>query len=245
MMDALFGGATTIMVGGVPIEAVFHRYHFVSAADEISGEILSRPLGVDCIEDFFSSLSWVDSMRVLAWQFEMKEALWAKHRAHCSVNVHNSVLVEANQRASFIELVRAFPSPMTLEFTETYPMPAAAISNELLGDLRGLGHRTALDDFGAGLNGMPMLTDYDFDIIKIDRSFVHDVDTRPEKQKTLTLMARALTALGKDHVVEGVGSSRILEILQAAGFSTFQGFHFSVPCLVRDMLDEAQGAATA
>jgi EAL domain-containing protein (putative c-di-GMP-specific phosphodiesterase class I) len=233
----MWGRLSAITVKGVRVEAFYHRYHCTAEPERIAGEILSRPEGVENIEEFFASLSWEESMHILEWQLRVKETLSVACKAHCSLNVHNSVLVSGRQRAALTALIADHSSPMTLEFTETFPMPAAAISNGFLRDIRDLGHTTALDDYGSGLNSLTLLTDFDFDIIKIDRSLVIGLDTSVEMQRELHRLAEVLAGLGKGHVIEGVETIEVFEILESAGFTTFQGFLFLQPIPVREMLD--------
>jgi EAL domain-containing protein (putative c-di-GMP-specific phosphodiesterase class I) len=176
-------------------------------------------------------------MDVLDWQLRIKETLSIECEAHCSVNVHNSVLVSGPKRAALTALIASHVSPMTLEFTETFPMPASDVSNGFLSDIRDLGHTTALDDYGSGLNSMALLTDFDFDIIKIDRSLILGLDASLAMQHELRQMAEVLTRLNKGHVIEGVETIEVFDLLESAGFTTFQGFLFLPPIPVSEMLD--------
>jgi EAL domain-containing protein (putative c-di-GMP-specific phosphodiesterase class I) len=231
--------AVRFSLHGRALDATFHRYHDVEYPDQIRGEILSGPGGGVNAEAYFGSLSSAEHLEVLQWQFALKERLSIECGAHCSVNVHNSIIVDVDQRNAFLNLVRRYPAPMTLEFTETFPMPTASISNGLLHELRLMGHQTALDDFGSGLNGASVITDYEFDIIKIDRSMVTDIATRLEKQRALQHLAQLLTVLSIQHVVEGVETLESFDALRAMGFTTFQGYLFSMPELVGDLLAPA------
>lgn len=240
--DRLGEQMNTITVRGVRLEAYYHRYFstaYVEADDEperVAGEILTRSDGVLDIERFFASLSMDESLMVLAWQFGIKESLADACGAHCSVNVHNSVLAGGWQRTALTELIAGYASPMTLEFTESYPMPAREISNEFLRDLRDLGHTSALDDYGSGSESRDLLNDFDFDIIKIDRSLVVGLDTSAAMQREMGRIESVLVSLGKGHVVEGVETIEVFEALEAAGFTTFQGYLFLPPVPVSEML---------
>ena len=114
-----------------------------------------------------------------------------------------------------------------------------------LRELRERGHQTALDDFGTGLNGMSLLTDYDFDIVKVDRALTFDVANRVEKQKTLALIQQMLAVLGKRHVIEGVEDQVVFDLLCAAGFTTFQAFLFHRPAPLADVMTRLVQAEVA
>jgi EAL domain-containing protein (putative c-di-GMP-specific phosphodiesterase class I) len=165
--------------------------------------------------------------------------------AHLAININNMIVETDESRTRFLAIVERASAPTTFEFTETYPMPPIAASNRLLRDIRTLGHTSALDDFGTGLNGMSLLTDYDFDIIKIDRSLVFDLPGRAEKQKTLRLVLEMLRVLGKDHVVEGIETQEVLDILTGMGYSTFQGYLIGKPAPVARVVAEADQGVTS
>lgn len=222
---------------GVLIEPFFQQYICSSDSDLLRGELLSRPFGHSHIEAFFDQLTYGQQVRVLEWQLGLKDRFTTATGCRVAVNVHNSLLATEDQRAAFLALVSRYPVPTTFEFTETYPMPPADVSNRLLRDLRELGHLSALDDFGTGLNGMSLLTNYDFDIVKIDRSLVFDIRSRVEKQKTVRLIAQMLDVLSKHHVVEGVDDDDLFALLKEAGFTTHQGFLFYEPEPLANVFD--------
>ena len=218
----------SIEVGGVRVTPYLQLYA-VPDGSECHGELLSRPAGVEHVEEFFSGLTYEQHVEVLRWQLALKEELSRSTHCELSVNVHNCLVSSAERQAYFLGLLAEFPTPTTFEFTETHPMPPVAESNLLLRRVRELGHRSALDDFGAGLNGMSLLTDYDFDVVKLDRSLVYDIDARLEKRKTVALIGQMLGVLGKGHVVEGVETPETREILMDSGFATFQGYGIHMP----------------
>ncbi len=216
-------------VSGVRLTPYFQPYLLLDDPDRASGELLSKPDVSRQTEEFFASLSMDDQFEILARQIRLQHAIHDHMGAHVSINVHNRVVETEEARTRLLNLVSQASAPTTFEFTETYPMPPVGASNHLLRDIRTLGHTSALDDFGTGLNGMSLLTDYDFDIIKLDRSLVFDLPSRAEKRKTLRLVREMLQVLGKAHIVEGVESAEVLEILEELGFRSFQGYHCAMP----------------
>lgn len=224
-------------VDGVVVEPYFQQYECSKEPDLRRGELLSRPAGIARVEEFFDGLSYDQNLRILTWQLELKEHFSAVTGCRVSINVDNALLDTCDQRAEFIRVLGLFPTAATFEFTETHPMPPVDVSNHLLRDVRALGHLTALDDFGTGLNGMSLLTDYDFDVVKVDRSLVYDIESRIEKQKTVRLINRMLDVLGKRHVVEGIDDEEVYRLLRKAGFTTFQGYLFHRPAPWDDCLD--------
>jgi EAL domain-containing protein (putative c-di-GMP-specific phosphodiesterase class I) len=231
----------TFDVGGVTVESVLQQYVCSQDPELLRGELLSRPVGVERVEEFFSSLDYGQQLEVITAQLAIKEEFTSATGCRMSINVDHSLLDTDQQRDAFISLLGRFPTPATFEFTETHPMPPVEVSNRLLRRVRELGHMTALDDFGTGMNGMSLLSDYDFDVVKVDRSLVFDVVTRVEKQKTVRLINRMLAVLGKRHVVEGIDDEDVYRLLSKAGFTTFQGFLFHEP----EPLDEVVSRLSA
>lgn len=96
-------------------------------------------------------------------------------------------------------------------------------------DLRKLGVRLAMDDFGTGTSSLGCLRDYPFDPIKIDRSFVHDVAANPHVLAVIHATITLADNLGKSCVAEGVENAAQVAVLQSLGCRYAQGYHFSPP----------------
>ena len=217
----------SIVVRGVPVRLMFQEYHH-DVPQRRGGELLSRPEGVTSIEQFFRDLTYREHLQVLEWQLAWKDELVRIDDICASVNVHNSIVATETQRMQFLSLLRQFPGTGVIEFTETYPMPDAMDANRLMRDLRELGHKTALDDFGTELSGTSLVNDIDFEIIKVDRSLVlgaRDLAFEP----AMRLMAKLLEVLGRHGVVEGVEDRSTYEFMRGMGFTTFQGYLFHRP----------------
>lgn len=243
-----------LILDGTVLHAYYQPYHVNLTSGgrpphqptdfAVAGELLTRPVGVTTpVEDFFSTLTVDQHFDVLTWHLELADELAKEARALTSINLHNSIIQEEKGRTMLMDALRSFSTPLTFEFTETYPMPPQDIANKLLRDIRRLGHTTALDDFGTGLNGMSLLTDFDFDVVKIDRSLTWDLGERLEKQRMMALILKMLDVLGRDHVVEGVEDVEVYKLLLEIGYSQFQGFLFDTPVLIGDFMNRSRGVA--
>lgn len=211
------------------IRAVFQPFHSLRADATPTGEILTRPESGISPQAFFAGLTVTEEQAILRWQLDIQQRLREAGNWTASVNVNNHLLASDTLRESFLESISDLAGPVIFEFTETHPMPPVETSNQLLRALRDLGHHSALDDFGTGMSGVSLLVDYDFDIVKIDRSLIGDVATRPELHRTLRWIHETLTVLEKDHVVEGIENEETFQRLVDLGFVDFQGFHFHEP----------------
>lgn len=118
---------------------------------------------------------------------------------------------------------------LTLEITESALMLDADTALEVLRALKQVGVQLAIDDFGTGYSSLSYLQQFPFDMLKIDRSFVDQLGTRPASEQIVSSVIGLAHALGLKVVAEGVETVHQLEILRSLGCDLAQGFLFSVP----------------
>jgi EAL domain-containing protein (putative c-di-GMP-specific phosphodiesterase class I) len=119
------------------------------------------------------------------------------------------------------------PGRLHLEVTEGTLMSGAGGAATVLHDLRDVGVRIAVDDFGTGYSSLSYLTRLPVDLLKVDRSFVFGMGTRPgDREVTAAIVALAHT-LGLAAIAEGVETAEQLAALRALGCDDAQGFWFS------------------
>ena len=132
------------------------------------------------------------------------------------------------------------PHRLELEATETVTLGGNEATLTTMANLRTLGVRLSLDDFGTGYSSLSYLTKYRFDTLKIDRTFVADLQPGAEA----LAIVRAIVAMAKNLdmtiVVEGVETHEQLDALRAEGCDLGQGYLFSRP-----LTAEAVGALLA
>lgn len=216
-------------VRGFTLEPYFQLYTNLDDPNATSGELLTRLVNGDSTFELLKTFTEVEHFSLLEWLVETSNELLKNDGLHCSINVDNNLVFEENFRNEFLRIAMLSDPATTFEFTETHVMPNASITNQMFRRLRDEGHTTALDDFGSGLNGMTMLTEYDFDIVKVDRALTLDIDVRPAKSKVLSLLYEMVTALNKAHVVEGIEKPEVYDLLVEAGYRVFQGYLFDKP----------------
>jgi EAL domain-containing protein (putative c-di-GMP-specific phosphodiesterase class I) len=90
-----------------------------------------------------------------------------------------------------------------------------------------LGVRVAIDDFGTGYSSLAYLRRLPIDKLKIDRSFLHELDENPQDATIVQTIAAMAHALGLKVAAEGVESAAQLARLRALGCDEWQGHHFS------------------
>jgi len=118
---------------------------------------------------------------------------------------------------------------LELEITESVLLQNSESTREMLLELRALGVKISLDDFGTGYSSLSYLRSFPFDKIKIDRSFVSELET----SKDSLAIVRAVTGLGKSlgitTTAEGVETAAQLEVLSREGCTQAQGYLVSKP----------------
>jgi diguanylate cyclase (GGDEF)-like protein len=118
-------------------------------------------------------------------------------------------------------------SRLELEITERVLLDHAHSALKTLTDLRALGVRLSLDDFGTGFSSLAYLRKYPLDGIKIDRSFISHLAERGNDQAIVQAMIGLGRSLGMTVTAEGVETREQLECLLRHPCDEVQGFHFS------------------
>jgi diguanylate cyclase (GGDEF)-like protein/PAS domain S-box-containing protein len=121
------------------------------------------------------------------------------------------------------------PTRLELEITETLLIDSTIPVSETLTALRALGVRIALDDFGTGYSSLSYLRRFPFDKLKIDRSFVRELETAPDAGAIVDALIKLAGDLRMSLTVEGVETERQLEMLRRRGAKEIQGFLISRP----------------
>jgi diguanylate cyclase (GGDEF)-like protein len=127
------------------------------------------------------------------------------------------------------------PRRLELEVTETALLEDDEANVAILHQLRKLGIRVSLDDFGVGYSALGYLRKFPFDMIKIDRSFVGTLGFSHESAAIIRTIATLGANLGVETTAEGVETAEQLELVREAGCTAVQGFYFSKPCSAADV----------
>jgi diguanylate cyclase (GGDEF)-like protein len=120
------------------------------------------------------------------------------------------------------------PEALALEVDETALLARPAEAERVLRDLKRLGVRIVLDDFGSGFSSVGALQRFPIDAVKIDRDVVADV-AAPEGEMVVRGLLGLAQGLGLAAVAEGVETDEQRRALQRLGCPLAQGFHFAPP----------------
>jgi diguanylate cyclase (GGDEF)-like protein len=121
------------------------------------------------------------------------------------------------------------PSRLVLELTETDGLDDVAVARHVCQELRAMGVRISVDDFGTGNASLSRLRDLPIDEVKIDRSFISRVDRDPHCQRFVRAVLAFAGELGLLVVAEGVEEAAERDMLASLGCHLAQGFLFSFP----------------
>jgi EAL domain-containing protein (putative c-di-GMP-specific phosphodiesterase class I) len=188
---------------------------FISVAEE-SGYIV--PLGLWVIEQVCRQLKRWDSAKQPVPRVAINVAAAHFHQA----GFHDEV-------RSVLQFHSIDPGLIELELTERSLMQDTAGTQNCLRALKDIGVRLAIDDFGSGYSCLGYLRRFPLDVLKIDRSFVSDLDTSDDAQAICSAILSIANRLSLDAVAEGIESEHQLAFLTKHGCQFGQGYYFSVP----------------
>ena len=156
-----------------------------------------------------------------------------------------AVNISAHQfrQPEFVQSVRRIlaetglpPSRLELEITESTVMHGVDDAIATLTELRSMGIRLAIDDFGTGYSSLAYLRRFPLDRLKIDRSFLADIDTDRDAASLLTSIVLLGRSLGLQLVAEGVERFAQAEFLRTLECERVQGFHFYQPVTAEEVV---------
>ncbi|WP_457600379.1 bifunctional diguanylate cyclase/phosphodiesterase [Hydrogenivirga sp.] len=118
---------------------------------------------------------------------------------------------------------------LTFEITESTIMDDVEFARRSLKRLKKLGVKVAIDDFGTGYSSLAYLKLLPVDFLKIDVSFVRDIDKDPDDRAIVNAIIQLAKNLGLRTVAEGIENDKHLKILQGMGCDLGQGYHLGKP----------------
>ncbi|TAK01815.1 MAG: EAL domain-containing protein [Chloroflexota bacterium] len=189
---------------------------FIPLAEETN---LIIPLGAQVLE--------LACRQARAWRER-----WPGERLVMSVNLSPRQFGDPGLVASIGEVLQVSgldPSALELEITETSVMDRSEAGLRALADLRGLGVRLVLDDFGTGWSSLAYLRQLPLDTIKIDRAFVTELDETDRNVAIVQAVLSLAHGLGISVVAEGIETPLQARRLRELGCDLGQGYAWSRP----------------
>jgi EAL domain-containing protein (putative c-di-GMP-specific phosphodiesterase class I)/GGDEF domain-containing protein len=185
---------------------------------------------------FYDLSLWIFRTAMKTWK---KEILPSNPSLILNINVSYIQIDKQcfrNDLLNILDEIDFPPQNLCLELTERCRfMDLEFLRNEII-FLKSHGIRVALDDFGTGFSAMELLLNLPIDTIKIDRSFVLDIENKTEKQYVVKAILECANNLGVRSTVEGIETGSMRDVLRQYGASTLQGYLYSKPVRMDDFV---------
>ncbi|OAN10850.1 hypothetical protein A3K86_17810 [Photobacterium jeanii] len=149
-----------------------------------------------------------------------------------SINVSPGQLMRPNFAEDYIAIVLeegGDPSNIILEITETAAITDLAYCERVLNKFIKVGFEIALDDFGTGYSSLSLLKQLPLKYVKIDRSFIMDIDTESSSSEIVRSIVMMCHSFGYCTLAEGVETHKQTELVKALGCNLIQGYVYSRP----------------
>lgn len=209
-------GAEALLRWQHPVRGMIAPGTFIAMAEETG---LIQPIGVWVLKKACEEL-----------------ATWSRNPAMAhltmSVNVSASQLRQPDFVQEVIDIVTrsgASPAQLKLELTESIFAADVQATMQKMTALRNVGIRWALDDFGTGYSSLNYLKHLPFDQLKIDQSFVRDLQTDSNDKAIVQTLIDLSNSLNMMLIAEGVETTDQLDLLIKKGCCRYQGYLFSRP----------------
>ena len=147
-----------------------------------------------------------------------------------SVNLSPINFQNVNLAAAVAEILAEHglpPEVLMLEITEGVIMNERSVAIETMNAVRRLGVGLSLDDFGTGYSSLSRLTQLPIRELKIDRSFMRDIESNPRARAIVTTVVRVGQSLQLTVVAEGVETDGQRKLLTELGCDVVQGFLYA------------------
>src|SRR6185436_20734587 len=160
---------------------------------------------------------------------------------------HSNLLAQITR---ILEVTGLDPRSLKLEITESVVMESVESAAGTLEKLRDLGIEISIDDFGTGYSSLSFLHRLPIDTLKIDRSFVMQMEENNENKEIVRTIIMLAQNLGKGVIAEGVETGEQVALLRELHCQSAQGYFFSKPLnadaaenLVRDLAQQQAKAS--
>jgi diguanylate cyclase (GGDEF)-like protein/PAS domain S-box-containing protein len=197
-----------------PVHGRLGPQEFISVAEQTG---LIVPIGTWVLQQALT--------RAAKWRSTLRGA----ENLSISVNLSVRQLTDPDFSSIMRQVVRDSgidPHAVSLEITESVLMEQAQLPMEALESLRSQGIRLSIDDFGTGYSSLSYLRWLFARVLKIDRSFVEELDKDPQGASLIELIVGTARSYGLDVIAEGVETQGQVDELKRLGVQYAQGYHW-------------------
>jgi len=167
-------------------------------------------------------------------------AKWSKEKKRLlkvSVNLSRRTIYDQTAIPFFTSTLEEFkvsPLLIDIELTESVASKDIIFTAAIIKKLKNLNFDTSIDDFGVGYSSFNALKRIPFDTLKIDKSFIDDIEIEQKSRDLVGCIIDLGHALGMSIIAEGVQSDKQVQILKKLGLDCIQGFYYSQPLTTYD-----------
>ena len=158
------------------------------------------------------------------------------------ITISVNISVIQFKREGFVETIASIlkdtgldPQYLGIEITEGMAMKDIDMSIEKLHKLKEIGVKISIDDFGTGFSSLSYFSKYPIDILKIDRSFIQNIEKSHQSRTIISTIISMSRALGIENVAEGIETEEQLDFIKTLNCHKAQGYFFSKPIDVGEL----------
>lgn len=217
-------GAECLLRWNHPLDGLIFPGALIEAAESYN---MMNELGYWVLEEAFKGAAYLNSLGL---------------RLKISVNMSPSQLYDLNFSENLKDMAQKHQvnlSQFELELTEDVALSNSILVKKQLSQIRSLGATIAIDDFGKGYSNLSYLRDIEIDCIKIDKSFIMQIDESPVNRAIVEASQLIAKAANCELVAEGIETIQHLHILREIGVVSGQGFLFSKAIRIDDFVELA------
>jgi EAL domain-containing protein (putative c-di-GMP-specific phosphodiesterase class I) len=158
-----------------------------------------------------------------------------------AVNISGKQLSEADFIDKVTNVLRKYQIAghyLEFEITESVALDNLKDTINKINELKQIGISFSLDDFGTGYSSLSHLKDLPVDKLKIDQSFIHDINVDKQDENLVKAILQLAVNLGIVTVAEGVETKEQVEWLKENGSMLLQGYYFSRPILPNEFIEK-------
>ncbi len=172
----------------------------------------------------------------------MQSQQWQQNNQFGKATLAVNVSAQEFARLNYLEDVEALieeyggqVSHVQLEITESLLLDDEQIAIEKMHRLKALGFTLAIDDFGTGYSSFSYLSRFPVDKLKIDRSFIVNMENGPRDEAIISAMVEVAHQLGIQVIAEGVETIEQRQSLIALGCDQIQGYWYGKPMAIKEV----------
>ncbi len=195
----------------------------------------------DLFIPLFEENGLVTKLDRYVWEESAKQiALWKKELGMTipvSVNVSRIDIAAPDMTDFITKIVKENgleAKDYMLEITESAYTEDSKHIIDVVENLRSLGHKIEMDDFGSGYSSLNMLTSMPIDALKMDKAFIRNIKPGNKEMELVNLVLKIAQTLGVPVIAEGVETEEECKLLKEAGCDIIQGYYFSKPLMPED-----------